>query len=520
MRDRDSADLRQKDGQAQNEGEEKGITARKDTADGREPPVQVVNQGDAKRQVGTVATPLLMCAVAPPHLSPFEKLDATPTEVHQPAPGALQAPSCRTMTLSGLVLVKSVALFLPHSPDDHRLSPVRLSSIVSPPVRELKENVPDVILRAGTETVPLPPVLISLALHPKALDPAEPNDTPAVTMEGENGFGGAGGLLDVFWEPVNGARSVSDLANGGGAWVILVDTATIQDGIMFLLLLLSEVYRCLSGHPRIFVPAPLDAEARLADGKISYLKEPPRMSALRDRVQELISGGASFVVLPEDRVVTPHHDLIDRIPKVRLCQVRRTVAAGDAQRRVLRFAFGNLVPEDPSLDQAAAELYNSFFEKLRLRQREATLFRIRSRTESPESDEHYLLKVYTAWLYRNEQPLVEHIEGNRIVDVFVPRGPIYYEIETLYGTVDPVAKMNQTILKYAPPEDLRIVIPNLTALLYLRDLLDLETAQRQQGYNLTLWVVDLSRRGAEKEAGLRRLVDASDKVKRAIQSLE
>ena len=97
-----------------------------------------------------------------------------------------------------------------------------------------------------------------------------------------------------------------------------------------------------------------------------------------------------------------------------------------------------------------------------------------------ESEGHYLTKLYIAWLYRDELVNVEcefkPQEANAVAvpDVSVPESSLFYEIETLHGPGDPLSKLSETIAKYgfhAQGREVRIIIPNLTALLYLPKLL-------------------------------------------------
>lgn len=115
--------------------------------------------------------------------------------------------------------------------------------------------------------------------------------------------------------------------------------------------------------------------------------------------------------------------------------------------------------------------------------------------------------MYVAWLHRKQRVDVERPEHgaagqDRVPDVRVDEGPVYYEVETLYGTGDPVAKLNETLDKYGEAEEVRVVIPNVQAMLFLPDLLLTERVIRRHRQAVSFWTMDLSQLHADGLEGL------------------
>jgi hypothetical protein len=101
---------------------------------------------------------------------------------------------------------------------------------------------------------------------------------------------------------------------------------------------------------------------------------------------------------------------------------------------------------------------------------------------------------------------------------------IAIEIETMWGTGDPIgAKINpHTVNPYFGKfkGELWLVIPNLQALLYARELLKLRHDYKKDGLNLEVYITDVTGKGAyyiykeKREPGLIKLVDVLKFIRR------
>jgi hypothetical protein len=334
-------------------------------------------------------------------------------------------------------------------------------------------------------------------------------------------------LVELLFEPV-GSGGLGGILSGGRSCVILAEEAERKQYTWLLVYLLLQVYRCQHGGARMQVPGKFDAkDYRLADGKATIIRECPSVIGdLTPRLKELTSGPPGFVVLccgPEEatRLV---NSLKLELAGVDVLGLRLANQDSSSVLSTLRAAFGFVDGSLADLDTAAAILERRFHDRLRSYQdRVDVSLRLRSPrvadSEGPESDEHYWTKLYLAWLYRNDDPKVEAYEGNKVTDVSVEK--TRYEVETLYGTgTDPLTKLNDTCIKYGSWEDVRIVVPNFNAILFMRDLLRFERYWRDRKWTISLWTLDFSQKEARAEAGLKRLKDLAQEIRRMLRSAQ
>lgn len=324
---------------------------------------------------------------------------------------------------------------------------------------------------------------------------------------GPPGGRGSSGLLECFWEARPGMATIRRLLSGGRSRLVLVDEDTVDDGLGLLLYLLHEAYRCQHGDVLVQWVGPAEPTPRLAGGRISQLEAGLDSGLLRSRVQELFGGRPSVVVMQE--TAASFVDDLLRTPGFDVIRLRRHRPDRGFEGWALRWTFGNLVPERPPIDPAARELEALFTGKLRSYQWRVDPRHRRRSLAAPEaeSSEHYWIKMYVAWLHRKQRVDVERPEHGasgreRVPDVWVEEGPVYYEVETFYGTGDPVAKLNGTLDKYGEAEEVRVVIPNVQAMLFLPDLLRAERVIQRQRRAVSFWTIDLSRTRADGEQGL------------------
>jgi hypothetical protein len=127
-----------------------------------------------------------------------------------------------------------------------------------------------------------------------------------------------------------------------------------------------------------------------------------------------------------------------------------------------------------------------------------------------ESWLHYALKhlVYSHLLFNenakedciSSEEKLEYIE--KIPDITYRCGPdevIAVEIETMYGTGDSLAKINETVKPYYGKfnADLWLVVPNLQAFIFAHQLLKLRDDYVNEGLKLEIYVTDVTGKGGE-----------------------
>lgn len=214
--------------------------------------------------------------------------------------------------------------------------------------------------------------------------------------------------------------------------------------------------------------------------------------------------------------------------------------------RLLQAAFG-FADVDlhalTSLGEYALELEGNFVRRLERVMREVEAKVSYSKVPSPgqesefpeESWLHLALKylVYSHLLFNegvDEEAIKceERVKGvEKVADVFYDdlERLIAVEIETMYGTGDPIiAKINpKTVLPYYKSKfkgELWLVIPNLHAFLFLRELLKLRGDYRREGLKLEIYVADVTGMGAlqiykeKRKPGLIKLIDVLKFIKR------
>lgn len=73
------------------------------------------------------------------------------------------------------------------------------------------------------------------------------------------------------------------------------------------------------------------------------------------------------------------------------------------------------------------------------------------------------------------------------------------EIETMYGTRDSLAKINETVKPYYGKfnADLWLVVPNLQAFIFAHQLLKLRDDYVNEGLKLEIYVTDVTGKGGE-----------------------
>ncbi|GBD10623.1 hypothetical protein HRbin23_00267 [bacterium HR23] len=478
-------------------------------------------------------------ASTPPHFSPAERI------ARLPFPG----PSAREVALTPFGFSTALPQVRPVAPARSSLSlPTMAKPSLAP--REYSASIPaGGVGPKGAPRLDPPPVSapslqargqwnatlpwVSAAGTAGTAQTAGEQRTQVQTQtqpEGEEGGGGAGAvsLLELLWEVVGDWDALQGLAEGDASYLLLIDRATQEDGVRLLLYLLQELYRCRKeGRPPIQWPAGIPSDLlRLAGGRITYLPNPPGEDTLLPKLQEMLGAG-SVAIIPEESEPANLADL-QGVMVVRFRSRPNRPPLG-----VLDRVFGGAAPRPPvsppkeleevlgavppSLDRAAAERWREYHARLAgvVRKVPTSWRRASPAGKSPEgkeSNEHYWVKLYVAWLYRGMAEKVRVEEpwqnANIVPDVAVDGGPVY-EIETLYGTGDPLTKLNDTVDKYdkygGREVEVRIVIPNPQALLFLPDLLAFQRERRSRGRQVSLWTLRLADENAREDGGLEPL---------------
>jgi len=250
-----------------------------------------------------------------------------------------------------------------------------------------------------------------------------------------------------------------------------------------------------------------------------------------------IEGRLRFLLLPVDaKIFDKAYELLSS-PELRIERYLRHAKFLAYKRKrvdekflarllVSAFGFVELSPHSSSIGEYVLELHGKFCEELA-----KVIEKVRRRIEPvnwPEPKEgeswlHWALK-HLAYMHLIENEGISEDSIKSEVSVIpgkvadVATSDIAIEIETMYGTGDPIgAKINPyTIRPYLEKNfkgELRLIIPNLHALLYTSSLLRLRKSYRRRGLNLEIYAVDVTGMGArliyneERKPGLVKLID-------------
>jgi len=204
------------------------------------------------------------------------------------------------------------------------------------------------------------------------------------------------------------------------------------------------------------------------------------------------------------------------------------------------FGFVKVRPHSESIGENSLELEGEFRKKLEeslaWTKRNVSSFNMPKPGKELTQEESWLHWILKHLVYRHliknmkvkEEQIKSEVEVNgvnKIADVYVSEPKeIAIEIETMWGTGDPIeAKISPyTVKPYLDnfKGELWLVIPNLQALLYARELLKLRHDYKKGGLNLEVYITDVTGEGArciykeEREPGLIKLVDVLNFIRR------
>ena len=206
--------------------------------------------------------------------------------------------------------------------------------------------------------------------------------------------------------------------------------------------------------------------------------------------------------------------------------------AEEDKERILSGLFGFVKPGAVTglIGRQSSELANQYENKLNeikdKLERELPLPHRPKRGEN-EGELHYRLKFLVIKHLRDncninvDQIKTEKMEDGIKPDVSTENGSkrYYIEIETLYGTRDPLSKLQEKLDRFLGQKcegqkcEVWLVVPNTQALLYVDDLLKARKDYRSKEVNVEVYTTDLTGEGSrliygeEKEAGLIKLTD-------------
>ncbi|MCC6050838.1 MAG: hypothetical protein LM580_09030 [Thermofilum sp.] len=289
-----------------------------------------------------------------------------------------------------------------------------------------------------------------------------------------------------------------------------------------------EIERYLSAGDRIFVID--DREGKLLGaGRIQTIESVEArvdLQALLDRLRELFSQGFGFVIFHvKEEVADSVYAALEGLhlgAKVVKVEPPSDWSPED-KRRFVEACWGFVEVEGQSFDWMFRRAEEKFFEELSRTGRNIAI-RHWVELDPSASEEHESMKVFAAECLarelgcRNESEIAEalrsglveteHELGGGRADIYVPSQQRFVEVETFYGTGNPLDKLDKvTLCKYidqAKRVDI-VILNGLLAILYARGLKKLASIYAKY-HNITVnfYVPDFREK---KLVPLERLLD-------------
>lgn len=421
----------------------------------------------------------------------------------------------------------------------------RLSSIEQEKSHNVSSSLKAVVDETSSETM-------AKIFEREATSEYKEEKEETVNEIGEEGGAGLPPLLDfLFDESFIDKKRVTGIGSivSEGPVLILVDKD--REFHKFVKLLCAELWRIKSkGHPKVNIYSYSDELnlpfAKLSDDIIEIENFESILDILAknkdsERIQsEFISkidiiineGRLRFVLMPVSFIINGKnrfdeaYRILTETPSVER-YVKSTIFLALKSREfreeeekyaglLLRAMYGFAEIElqrSEKISEHAFKLRKNYIENLgriieKVRQEiSASKWPMQSENESWL---HYALKhlVYSHLLYNenakedciSSEEKLEYIE--KIPDITYRCGPdevIAVEIETMYGTGDPLAKINETVKPYYGKfnADLWLVVPNLQAFIFAHQLLKLRDDYVNEGLKLEIYVTDVTGKGGE-----------------------
>ena len=290
-------------------------------------------------------------------------------------------------------------------------------------------------------------------------------------------------------------REIYRVVKGGKPEPRWISVASMKD----------EIERYLSAGDRIFVID--DREGKLLSAKESQ-------GALRDRLKELFSQDFGFVIFHvKEEVADSVYGILEGLHLgAKVVKVEPPCGWSlEDKRRFVEACWGFVKVEGQSFDKMFREAEEKFFEEL---SRIGKNIAIRHWVEldPSASEEHESMKVFAAECLARElgcrseivealkSGLVktEHEFGGGRADIYVPSQQRFVEVETYYGTGNPIDKLDRiTLRKYidrAKRVDI-VILNGLLAILHARGLAMLARIYRKHhGITVNFYVPDFRER--------------------------
>ena len=264
-----------------------------------------------------------------------------------------------------------------------------------------------------------------------------------------------------------------------------------------------EIERYLSAGDRIFVID--DREGKLLGaGRVQTIESVEArvdLQALLDRLRELFSQDFGFVILHvKEEVADSVYAALEGLHlgvKVVRVEPPRGWSLED-KRRFVEACWGFVEVEGQSFDKMFREAEEKFFEELNNVGKDDAIA-LRVKQDENASSEHECLKVFVVKCLakelgcRSRREIAEALRSGLVeteyefgggrADIYVPSQQRFVEVETFYGTEDPVKKKlhGVTLSKYinrANRVDV-VILNGLLAVLYAHRLLTLAEVYRE-----------------------------------------
>jgi hypothetical protein len=264
-----------------------------------------------------------------------------------------------------------------------------------------------------------------------------------------------------------------------------------------------EIERYLSAGDRIFVVD--DREGKLLGaGRVQTIESVEArvdLQALLDRLRELFSQDFGFVILHvKEEVADSVYAALEGLHlgvKVVRVEPPRGWSLED-KRRFVEACWGFVKVEGQSFDKMFREAEEKFFEELNNVGKDDAIA-LRVKQDENASSEHECLKVFVVKCLakelgcRSRREIAEALRSGLVeteyefgggrADIYVPFQQRFVEVETFYGTEDPVKKKlhGMTLSKYinrANRVDV-VILNGLLAVLYAHRLLTLAEVYRE-----------------------------------------
>jgi hypothetical protein len=281
-----------------------------------------------------------------------------------------------------------------------------------------------------------------------------------------------------------------------------------------------EIERELRAENMVFIVDDSKCELLPELGKIRScreLVEKADMEKVSDRLNEFFSQGFGFVIFHvNDRWADQFVNLLKgRVGK--FVEIRAPNLSSQAKEILARACWGFVKGEGGTFDEMFGYCEKKFSEELEKAKKDVELTHYIEWDKSADPEHESMKAVVVDFLARelgakDRREIVEMLERGKIkteyeldggrVDIYVPSQQRFVEVETFYGTGDPIDKLDkETLRKYlskcrgaACRVDV-VLLTGIQALLYARRLIKLaELYREKEGLEVNFYVPNLEER--------------------------